>query len=83
MQTLSKQDAQNVSYEPDSLITLPKLMNQRTLANYIGKSVAWCENARWQGKGPKFLKLGRNVRYRATDVEDWLRANERQCSGGH
>jgi len=24
---------------------------------------------RWNGKGPKFLKLGRHVRYRLVDVE--------------
>jgi len=56
-------------------VELPKLMTQRDLATYLAKSTAWCERARWAGQGPKFLKLGRNVRYRATDVLDWINDN--------
>ena len=56
-------------------VELPNLMTQRDLAAYLAKSTAWCERARWAGQGPKFLKLGRNVRYRATDVLDWIDSN--------
>jgi predicted DNA-binding transcriptional regulator AlpA len=52
-------------------------MNQRDLAQYIGKSTAWCERARWAGEGPRFIKLGRHVRYRADDVMAWFEANTR------
>ena len=61
----------------EAAVTLPRLMNQRDLAQYIGKSTAWCERARWAGEGPCFIKLGRHVRYRADDVMAWLEANTR------
>lgn len=62
-------------------VTLPRLMSQRDLAAYLGKSTAWCERARWAGEGPRFVKLGRHVRYRADDVLAWIEENARSCSG--
>lgn len=58
-------------------VTLPRLMDQHDLASYLGKSEAWCERARWAGEGPRFIKLGRNVRYRAEDVLAWIEGNVR------
>jgi len=63
-------------------ITLPKLLNQADLAGYLGKSEAWCERARWAGEGPKFVKLGRHVRYRADDVLAWIEGNARTSTTG-
>lgn len=62
-------------------VTLPQLWNQKTLAQYLGKSVAWCERARWAGNGPRFIKLGRHVRYRADDVLSWIEQNARANTG--
>ena len=31
-------------------------------------------NWRWMGTGPRFLRVGRHVRYRRTDVEAWIDA---------
>ena len=61
----------------ETLVSLPRLMSQKDLAAYLGKSIAWCERARWTGDGPVFVKLGRNVRYRAADVLAWIEANAR------
>lgn len=61
----------------EALVSLPRLMSQKDLAAYLGKSIAWCERARWTGDGPVFVKLGRNVRYRAADVLAWIDANAR------
>jgi predicted DNA-binding transcriptional regulator AlpA len=47
---------------------LPVLMNQNELASYLGKSKQWCERARWAGDGPKFIRIGRHVRYKINDV---------------
>jgi predicted DNA-binding transcriptional regulator AlpA len=38
----------------------------------LGVSPAWCERGRWAGYGPKFIKLGRLIRYRKGDVLTWL-----------
>ena len=32
------------------------------------------EQWRWNGKGPRFCKLGRSVRYRKTDLEAFIEA---------
>ena len=61
-------------------VSLPSLLTQQELAKYISKSTAWCERARWAGEGPKFLKLGRHVRYRADDVLKWLEEHSRQST---
>ncbi|WP_083632953.1 helix-turn-helix transcriptional regulator [Chromohalobacter japonicus] len=70
------------SLPPESAVTLPRLMNQRDLAAYLGKSTAWCERARWAGEGPKFIKLGRHVRYRADDVLAWIEEQARTSTTG-
>lgn len=37
--------------------------------------------ARMKGTGPAFVKLGRRVVYRRTDVEAWLAARARRHTG--
>jgi predicted DNA-binding transcriptional regulator AlpA len=61
-------------------ITLPQLWNQKVLAAYLGKSTAWCERARWAGDGPRFIKLGRHVRYKADDVLAWIEDNSKRST---
>ncbi|WP_371923460.1 helix-turn-helix transcriptional regulator [Pseudomonas sp. OIL-1] len=61
--------------QPDQFCAMPRLMTQKDLAAYLYKSEAWCERARWAGEGPSFVKLGRNVRYRAEDVLAWIDSN--------
>lgn len=57
------------------------LVTPDVLAKKLGKSKAALAQWRYLGLGPKFVKLGRNVRYRATDVDAWLDAQTRQCTG--
>jgi predicted DNA-binding transcriptional regulator AlpA len=71
---------QTTSDKGNDTAALPRLMDQATLAEYLGKSQAWAERARWEGTGPRFLKLGRHVRYRASDVLEWLEANVQQTT---
>lgn len=44
-------------------------------AELLGLSERTLENWRWQRKGPSYVKLGRSIRYRKTDVENWIKAN--------
>lgn len=67
---------------PEAVSILPKLMDQRELAAYLGKSTAWCERARWAGEGPRFIKLGRHCRYRADDVLAWIEECARTSTTG-
>ena len=48
------------------------LFSQPVLTAITGLSAAYFERGRWAGYGPKFLKLGRLVRYRKADVVEWI-----------
>lgn len=61
-------------------VQMPLIWDQRLLAKYLGKSVAWCERARWEGTGPCYIKLGRHVRYRVEDVLSWMDQNVHTCT---
>jgi len=49
-------------------------MNTRSAASYLGLSSSTIEKMRVWGTGPRYLKLGKNVRYRAADLDAWLAA---------
>lgn len=38
-------------------------------ANYLGLRAATLTRWRWAGKGPRFFKIGRAVRYKQTDLD--------------
>lgn len=54
---------------------MPALLTQQQVSAYLGKSQAWAERSRWDGTGPRFVKVGKAVRYRAEDVREWLECN--------
>lgn len=55
---------------------MEKLLKPCQLAAILGISQKTLEQWRWRKIGPKFVKVGSLVRYRPTDVLDWLTANE-------
>jgi predicted DNA-binding transcriptional regulator AlpA len=54
-----------------------ELETQAELASWLRKSEAWLERGRWDGSGPPYVKIGRSVRYRRSDVAAWLDAKKR------
>ena len=54
------------------------LLKPTEVASYLGTSVAALAQQRYQGRGPKFIKTGRLVRYRRSDIKAWLDANTHQ-----
>ena len=65
---LSRIDLLN-AYElaPDST-----LFSQDTLAAIRDCSLATLERDRWAGTGVRFIKIGRLVRYKKSDIQAWL-----------
>lgn len=61
-------------------VPLPRLLTQRDLCEWLGKSNAWAERGRLEGYGPNYIKVGRSVRYRAEDVLLWLEGNRRRST---
>jgi len=78
---LTVTQAHSSNHSTDIAVSLPRLMDQKDLASYLGKSVAWCEKSRFLGEGPQWVKLGRHVRYRAEDVLAWIEKNVRTSTG--
>lgn len=50
-------------------------LTERQVAEHLGLSVATLRAWRHRGKGPRFLRLGRSVRYLPADVDEFVRAS--------
>lgn len=57
-----------------------RLLNTQQVSERIGCSEVSLARMRCQGSGPRFLKIGRSVKYRLADVEEWLATCERQST---
>lgn len=49
-----------------------KLLTQRDVKEITGLADSTLEQWRLKGKGPKFIKLGRLVRYKMSDVQSYI-----------
>src|SRR5215471_15399640 len=52
-----------------------RLLHQTDLSRRWNVSPRTLERWRWQGKGPRYLKIGGRVRYRLEDIEAYEAAN--------
>jgi excisionase family DNA binding protein len=52
-----------------------RALTEREVAELLGLSVATLRAWRHRGKGPRFLRLGRSVRYLPSDVNEFVRAS--------
>ena len=53
-----------------------EVLKERQVQELYGFSIPYLRRARREKRGPKFLKLGKLVRYRRADVEAFLTAHE-------
>jgi predicted DNA-binding transcriptional regulator AlpA len=53
-----------------------EVMSERQVSETYGFTVPYLRRARREKRGPRFLKLGKLVRYRRADVEAFLTAHE-------
>lgn len=54
--------------------SLPTLISEQELSQYIHKSISWLQEQRWRatGRAPQHIKIGRTVMYDINDVHSWL-----------
>lgn len=58
--------------------TFNTLLNEKQTAEYLNVSLSFLRRRRSQGcpdgctPGPRYLKLGKSIRYRLTDLDTWL-----------
>ena len=55
-----------------------RLLSVKDLADYLGVPVATLYQWRYRREGPPGFRVGRYIRYRPTDVQQWI---ERQLDG--
>ncbi len=48
------------------------LLTQKQVEQYLQLKASTLEQWRLAGKGPKFIRLGRSIRYRIEDIEDFV-----------
>ena len=53
----------------------PEVLNERQVQAVYGLSVPYLRRARRERLGPRFLKVGKLVRYRRIDIEAYLSAH--------
>jgi len=63
------------SQHNQSAATEDRLLNQSQVASLIGMSEAWLEQCRFRKIGIPYVKIGRSVRYRTSDVQSWIESN--------
>ena len=54
-----------------------RFLNSEEAADYLGLQRTTLEAWRCRGGGPRFVKLGRAVRYRQADLDDWIESRVR------
>ena len=52
--------------------TLERLLSVQDLANYLGVPVATIYAWRHRGHGPRGFRAGRHLRFRTSDVTEWI-----------
>lgn len=62
--------------KPISTSLLDTLIDADTLAERLSIRRRTVDEWRITGKGPKFIRIGRSVRYNPESVDSWLLSNE-------
>ena len=60
---------------PVQIDGLPSLLTSQQVSAYLGVDECTLYTLRTHGQGPRYIKFGRKIRYRAADVEAWLESH--------
>jgi predicted DNA-binding transcriptional regulator AlpA len=53
------------------------LLNEKEAGRFLSMSYRTLQSWRSAGEGPSYLKLGRSIRYRRSDLLTWVDENQR------
>ena len=62
-------------------MTTPHLLNRKDAAAYIGLATGTLDRWRTERHGPSYIKVGGAVRYKISDLEEWLNSNRVALTG--
>jgi len=65
------------SCQCDNIKGQDRLLNQNEVAAILCLSPKTLEYYRWKGGGPKFVKMGKLVRYRESEVQKYIQSLEK------
>ena len=68
---------------PGTTVTLPRLMRSGEAAEYLGVSVKWLERDRWLGPSIPYTRVGKHVRYLASDLAAHLERHRHEVREAH
>ncbi|TPN58641.1 helix-turn-helix domain-containing protein [Mesorhizobium sp. B1-1-9] len=57
-----------------------KMLRTDGAALHVGLSVSTLEKLRLTGDGPEYIKLGRAVVYKSSDLDAWMESNRRKST---
>jgi hypothetical protein len=60
------------SIEQTRVLKACRLLSEGEAAEFIGMSSKWLSNQRWLGLGPSYLRIGRCIRYRVSELDAFL-----------
>lgn len=70
--TVSPPHAQPNDHTNRVIAVVAALLDTPEAAVYMNYKPATLEQWRWNGRGPLFVKIGRSVRYRISDLDNFL-----------
>jgi predicted DNA-binding transcriptional regulator AlpA len=56
------------------------LLHPREVAKLLGVSTSWLAKSRGNGTGPRFIKIGRAVRYALSAVREYILSRQRNST---
>jgi predicted DNA-binding transcriptional regulator AlpA len=56
------------------------LLHPAQVAKLLGVSLSWLAKSRMNGTGPRFVKLGRAVRYALSAVREYIKSRQRNST---
>jgi len=65
---------------PRDVVTLDELMTANEVADVLGLAAGTLANWRSLGLGPAYVKLGGRVRYRVSNINDWVFSQENESA---
>lgn len=57
-------------------------MTRKEVAEYLNRPVGVLERWAWKKTGPRYIRVGRETRYRQSDVDAWLEAQTVETGQG-
>jgi predicted DNA-binding transcriptional regulator AlpA len=61
-------------------LNLKHIVNTEAAAHLLNVSAVTLAKWRVTGEGPRFLKFGRSVKYRISDLEEWIQDQQREST---